>query len=772
MANNSFVIDKSLSFRKLAVAPASPNLWEIYYDLTQNALLQWNGAAWVPFGGSGSGGSKNYFTDYLNNPGNGNFELGSTAGWTLAHTALTGVNPTSVATPGTGFDSTHGGTPAAGTLSFTTVAVGQLAGLFSGSLDSTAASTAGDMLISKPFTIDKEDQLKVISFSFSYEAISGTFNFSGTSANTFAIWVYDVTNGAWIQPAGVYSMIQGSGVGVASGTFQTTNNSTEYQLALIDINATPGAYDLYVDDFVLGPNAINFGPASIAPTIQKFLSGSGTYTPPSNPAPLYIKVRAVGGGGGGVGGAVSTLSPEPGTSGTASTFGTSLIIANGGGSPSGAADNSPGGIGGTASITPSGTVLQVAAIQGGYGSPGPLYNAASTNITTSGGNGGSSAFGGAGSGGANGQNGSQGSVNSGSGGGGGGSSGLLGQTPGGGGGSGGYAEAIIVSPLTSYSYSVGVGGPGGSSAAGGGAGGTGGDGIIIVEEYYAQSGGGIGVGGSVVAVSAYLKTPVSFLANANFIYDTVLYDTGGNYNTTTGNFKAPITGYYSVSGVFNIANAGNINLFSVIDNVQQQYLVTQSGATSDFYSFATQVYLIAGQTFSLQSANPLNPYAGGTMPWQNAFQISLISNVNSVGGSSSVPVSVIANNPTSAITSSDTVITGWTKVEDPTASFNASTGVFTAPRTGLYGIACSVIEGVTFSAVNDTFQVSIFHNVTKTNTSQNRMAANLTAAGVEIQTSIRLAAGDTVALYIAGNSAGAFFDGGAIYNFMSIWEIT
>lgn len=38
------------------------------------------------------------------------------------------------------------------------------------------------------------------------------------------------------------------------------------------------------------------------PTVQKFLSGSGTYTTPTSPAPLYLVVEMVGGGGGGGGG--------------------------------------------------------------------------------------------------------------------------------------------------------------------------------------------------------------------------------------------------------------------------------------------------------------------------------------------------------------------------------------------------------------------------------------------------------------------------------------
>ena len=69
-------------------------------------------------------------------------------------------------------------------------------------------------------------------------------------------------------------------------------------------------------------------PSVNAPTVQTFLSGSGTYTAPTGPAPLYIKVRAIGGGGGGGSGANG--GSTNGGNGGNTTFGTSLLVANGG----------------------------------------------------------------------------------------------------------------------------------------------------------------------------------------------------------------------------------------------------------------------------------------------------------------------------------------------------------------------------------------------------------------------------------------------------------
>ncbi len=232
-------------------------------------------------GGSSSGtgtGAKNYIS-------NSNFETNLTTAWSLAHSTITSSLPVTVATATNSFSSAggvHGGSAANGNLSFTTVSSGKLAGLYSGSYASSAATTVGDMLISDSFAIDIEDQAKVMTFKFYYSATSGTTNcnFSGSSSNSYAVFVYDVTNAAWIQPAGVYSMVQGTGVGYATGTFQTTSNSTNYQLAIINLNATAGAATLYVDDIILGPQTAPFGPVMTdwVNYTPVFSAGFGTVT--------------------------------------------------------------------------------------------------------------------------------------------------------------------------------------------------------------------------------------------------------------------------------------------------------------------------------------------------------------------------------------------------------------------------------------------------------------------------------------------------------------
>lgn len=199
------------------------------------------------------------------------------------------------------------------------------------------------------------------------------------------------------------------------------------------------------------------------PTIQKFTSGSGTYTTPA--AVKHIKVLAIGGGGGGGG---SGAGAGNGGNGGDSTFGSSLISAGGG---SGGVAAGAGGAGGTSSLGSAvGHAVSGAKGQGGGGGSG----------LSIGGQGGDGILGGGGGGGPSGNNaGYDGATNSGGGGGGAGSAG--GGNCGAGGGAGGGVIGIITSPSATYAYAVGAAG---AAGAGANAGGAGGSGFIMVEEYY------------------------------------------------------------------------------------------------------------------------------------------------------------------------------------------------------------------------------------------------------------------------------------------------
>lgn len=218
----------------------------------------------------------------------------------------------------------------------------------------------------------------------------------------------------------------------------------------------------------------------LAPTVQKFTSGSGTYTLPTNPSPIYILIRMVGGGGGGAGGSNnSSADGANGSAGGDSTFGG---LTAGKGNPGLGGTTRTGGLGGTNAGSPN-----LVSVKGGDGSPGQVCGNAIVEF--GGGPGGASALGGNGrGGGVEGAASGAGATNSGGGGGGGAgaSAGVNGSDGGAGGGAGGYLENLITSPSASYAYAVGGGGAGGAAGtgSGAGAGSAGGSGYIEVTEYY------------------------------------------------------------------------------------------------------------------------------------------------------------------------------------------------------------------------------------------------------------------------------------------------
>lgn len=203
-----------------------------------------------------------------------------------------------------------------------------------------------------------------------------------------------------------------------------------------------------------------------------FSAFNGAYVAPSGPSPLYVRVQMVGGGGGGAG---AGTSGGGGSGGGNTTFGTSLLTANGGGGGGGIGTYT-GGTGGA--VTINSPAVTVVSVSGGSGGGGSDSNPSFISVPS----GGNSFFGGGGGGARDGAfTGGAGAANTGGGGGTGGDGSTI---FGGAGGAGGYLEALITQSNLSafYSYAVGTGGSGGVGT--GSTGGAGGSGVIIVTEYY------------------------------------------------------------------------------------------------------------------------------------------------------------------------------------------------------------------------------------------------------------------------------------------------
>lgn len=109
--------------------------------------------------------------------------------------------------------------------------------------------------VSFDFTIDNADLATVMSISFDYEIVSGTYNPGSASVNSdLTVYVYDVTNAQLIQP-NVFK-ISGAVVGQKYkfvSTFQTNSNSTSYRFIIHEAQTGTSAFVVAFDNFILGP---------------------------------------------------------------------------------------------------------------------------------------------------------------------------------------------------------------------------------------------------------------------------------------------------------------------------------------------------------------------------------------------------------------------------------------------------------------------------------------------------------------------------------------
>jgi hypothetical protein len=342
-------------------------------------------------------------------------------------------------------------------------------------LSKLAALSASKLLVS--------DGSGVISASTSSgypKLTSGTPAFSSTvpradvAAGTASHVVINDGSGNLSSEANLAISRGGTGQGTASAAFDALSpNTTKGDIAVrgassnVRLPVGTNGQVLTADSTQSSGVKWGSGIALAVPTIQKFTSGSGTYTTPANV--LYIRVRMVGGGGGGAGS--GTASTHNGSDGNDSTFGLSTAAKGLGGAVAG-----QGGAGGSATL---GTGHLGSAVIGGSGTAALVC---SSSFGVIGSPGGASFYGGTGGGGYINTAGQAGKFGGG-GGGAGCSANAIGQG-GAGGGAGGFIDAFISSPSATYSYAVGAGGSGGAAGTNGQAGGAGGDGYIEVTEYY------------------------------------------------------------------------------------------------------------------------------------------------------------------------------------------------------------------------------------------------------------------------------------------------
>jgi hypothetical protein len=128
-------------------------------------------------------------------------------------------------------------------------------------------------------------------------------------------------------------------------------------------------------------------------------------------------------------------------------------------------------------------------------------------------------------------------------------------------------------------------------------------------------------------------------------------------------------------------------------------------------------------------------------------------------------------NAQSFTSGSAATVTTWTKVFDRVnANFNASTGVFTAPVTGMYYVSCALDFSANTGAIGTRGQVNIVANgVTVAVGAYTRQTTTSTEMTPQASALINLTAGQTLVIQGVQNTGGAVtLNGAATFNYVSI----
>ena len=150
-----------------------------------------------------------------------------------------------------------------------------------------------------------------------------------------------------------------------------------------------------------------------------------------------------------------------------------------------------------------------------------------------------------------------------------------------------------------------------------------------------------------------------------------------------------------------------------------------------------------------------------------------IKQLGSTAVTSNTRVAVSAGFGAGGTFSGTTIVTNWTTATDPTNSFNAATGVFTAPRAGNYMVTANMMWGNNTWAAGNVQALGIFKNgVQVANDIWSAWSAQTSQYPSTKAALIPLAAGDTIDIRISSSKAGgAILQGVIASNQLSIVEI-
>lgn len=280
-------------------------------------------------------------------------------------------------------------------------------------------------------------------------------------------------------------------------------------------------------------------------------------------------------------------------------------------------------------------------------------------------------------------------------------------------------------------------------------------------------------------------TSITGGSNAVMVNPTSVYDTTSSYNTSTGQYTIPESGWYRASAaikfVATLATTSTVTIVIRLNSSTEIGVgrVFGNGASNSWVVTAnTEFYATKGNTVEfLVSSSTTSITLSGGASGDNYSAITKISSPQTLAGSETVAVRAVQSSGQSIANTGVPVDLVWdsAKTYDTHNAFVSSTGIFTAPVSGKYRISakCKSV-GAAWTATN-TIQMGIKKNAAVYSTLMDHSVQGTGTFEITFSGSdtVSLSKGDTLNVYIAQTRTGGSITlaNNALQNFIDIERV-
>lgn len=192
-----------------------------------------------------------------------------------------------------------------------------------------------------------------------------------------------------------------------------------------------------------------------------------------------------------------------------------------------------------------------------------------------------------------------------------------------------------------------------------------------------------------VALIATSTSSATASTTIPIVFEAVVKDTKGSYNSTTGRYTVPIAGLYNVQGCFFTGT-------TVVPNIYKNGTLHKSGpigTSSSVANINALVVCVAGDILDIRPDSSVSMVNAAVYSY---FDVDRIPDPAIIPASSKVYARYTQTSAQTITLNTATTVLYDVKDQDNFSAYNTSTGVFTAPRAGWYRFdACTEMNTVT-----------------------------------------------------------------------------